>query len=200
VMFAPIMDFRTLVGLGPRIAEHALDTIPLHAWPAWEDVRLKGKKVDAAIQPPVPVGPVVSTSSRREAGGVAGVADASIDQSTVVVFGGVATPQRLQRRVSGYRNVPDVIGFSVQSAPKKTIEELTAAGQFYNRLLSVTTVGEIQEAGRSVGVNIKVIPAPGRGFHSIVVAPRPLPNPAAKALSNVFRPIPNPSLLAQERQ
>jgi len=200
VMFAPIMDFRTLVGLGPRIAEHALDTIPLHAWPAWEDVRLKGKNVDAAIQPPVPVGPVRSTSSRREAGGVAGVADASSDQSIVVVFGGVATPQRLQRRVSGYRNVPDVIGFSVQSAPKKTIEELTAAGQFYNRLLSVTTVGEIQEAGRSVGVNIKVIPAPGRGFHSIVVAPRPLPNSAAKALSNVFRPIPNPSLLAQERQ
>src|SRR5713101_6590500 len=200
VMFAPIMDFRALVGLGPRIAEHALDTVPLHAFPAWEDVRLKGKNVEAASQSPVPVSPVPSTSSRREAGGVAGVADASSDQSTVVVFGGVVTPQRLQRRVSGYRNVPDVIGFSVQSAPKKTIEELTAAGQFYNRLLSVTTVGEIQEAGRSVGVNIKVIPAPGRGFHNIVVAPRPLPNSAAKALSKVFRPIPNPSLLPQERQ
>src|SRR5207247_1479804 len=103
VMFAPIMDFRTLVGLGPRIAEHALDTIPLHAWPAWEDVRLKGKKVDAALQPPVPAGSGLPTSPRREAGRVAGVADASSDQSTVVVFGGVVTPQRLQRRVSGYR-------------------------------------------------------------------------------------------------
>jgi hypothetical protein len=88
----------------------------------------------------------------------------------------------------------------VQSAPKKTIEELTAAGQFYNRLLSVTTVRELQEAGQSVGVNIKVISAPGRGFHSIVVTQRALSNPAAKALSDVFRPIPNPSLLPQERQ
>jgi len=200
VMFAPIMDFRTLVGLGPRIAEHALDTIPLHAWPAWEDVRLKGKKVDAAIQPPVPAGSGLPTSPRRESGRVAGVVDASSDQSTVIVFGGVVTPQRLQRRVSGYRNVPNVIGFSVQSAPKKTIEELTAAGQFYNRLLSVTTIGELQEAGQSVGVNIKVISAPGRGFHSIVVAPRPLPNPAAKALSKVFRSIPNPTLLSHARQ
>src|SRR5262249_8884426 len=55
VMFAPIMDFRTLVGLGPRIAEHALDTIPLHAWPAWEDVRLKGQSVEVASQSPRPV-------------------------------------------------------------------------------------------------------------------------------------------------
>jgi len=200
VMFAPIMDFRTLVGLGPRIAEHALDTIPLHAWPAWEDMRIKGKNMDSAIQPPVPVSPVRSTSSRKEAGGVAGVADASSDQSNIVVFGGVVTPQKLQKRVSGYRNVPNVIGFSVQSAPKKTIEELTAAGQFYNRRLSITTIGEIQAAGQSVGVNVQVIAAPGRGFHSIVVAPRPLPNPAAQALSKVFRLIPNPTLLSQARQ
>src|SRR5215471_16635093 len=40
VMYAPIMDFRALVGLGPRVADHALDTVPLHAFPAWEDVRL----------------------------------------------------------------------------------------------------------------------------------------------------------------
>src|SRR5919201_1154493 len=54
VMFAPIMDFRVLVGLGPRIAEHALDSIPLHAFPAWEDVRLKGENVATASQAPVP--------------------------------------------------------------------------------------------------------------------------------------------------
>ena len=57
VMFAPIIDFRALVGLGPRIAEHALDTIPLHAFPAWEDVRLKGQSVAVASQPPQPVQP-----------------------------------------------------------------------------------------------------------------------------------------------
>ena len=41
VMFAPVMDYRTLRGVGPRIAEHALDTMPLVPYPAWEDVKLK---------------------------------------------------------------------------------------------------------------------------------------------------------------
>ena len=41
VMFAPVMDYRTLRGVGPRIAEHALDAMPLVPSPAWEDVKLK---------------------------------------------------------------------------------------------------------------------------------------------------------------
>jgi peptide/nickel transport system substrate-binding protein len=41
VMFAPIYDFRTLRGVGPRLAEHALDTLPLVPYPAYEDMRLK---------------------------------------------------------------------------------------------------------------------------------------------------------------
>ena len=41
VMFAPVMDYRTLRGVGPRIADHALDTMPLVPYPAWEDVKLK---------------------------------------------------------------------------------------------------------------------------------------------------------------
>jgi peptide/nickel transport system substrate-binding protein len=41
VMFAPIYDFRTLRGVGPRLADHALDTLPLVPYPAWEDMRLK---------------------------------------------------------------------------------------------------------------------------------------------------------------
>src|SRR2546421_2583183 len=57
VMFAPIMDFRALVGLGPRIAEHALDTVPLHAFPAWEDVRLKGKSAEVPSPSPLPGSP-----------------------------------------------------------------------------------------------------------------------------------------------
>jgi peptide/nickel transport system substrate-binding protein len=43
VMFAPIMDYRTLRGVGPRLAEHALDTIHLFPYPAYEDMRLKGQ-------------------------------------------------------------------------------------------------------------------------------------------------------------
>jgi peptide/nickel transport system substrate-binding protein len=41
VMFAPVMDFRTLRGVGPRVAEHALDTLPLVPYPAYEDMKLK---------------------------------------------------------------------------------------------------------------------------------------------------------------
>ena len=200
VMFAPIMDFRALVGLGPRIAEHALDTIPLHAFPAWEDVRLKGKSVEVASQPPVLGGPAPSTPSRRTADNVASIVDTASDQATLVVLAGVVTPRRLQRKVSGYRNIPDIIGFSVQSTPKKTIQELATAGQFFDRILSVTTVGELQQAGQSAGVNIKVIQAPGRGFHSIVVTPRALSNPAAQALSSVFRQTPNPLSRYQAQQ
>ena len=43
VMFAPIMDYRTLRGVGPRIAEHMLDSMPLVPFPAYEDMRLKGQ-------------------------------------------------------------------------------------------------------------------------------------------------------------
>ena len=40
-MFAPVMDLRALVGVGPRVAEHTINSIPLHPGPALEDVRLK---------------------------------------------------------------------------------------------------------------------------------------------------------------
>jgi len=40
-MFAPIMDLRALVGVGPRLAEHTINSIPLHPGPAVEDMRLK---------------------------------------------------------------------------------------------------------------------------------------------------------------
>ena len=41
-MFVPIMDYRTLRGVGPRLAEHALDTLHLVQFPAYEDMRLRG--------------------------------------------------------------------------------------------------------------------------------------------------------------
>jgi len=200
VMFAPIIDFRALVGLGPRIAEHALDTVPLHAFPEWEDIRLKGKPVGVASQPPVLAAPVPPPSAVKAPVAVAAVADASSDASPLVVLAGVVTPQRLQRKVSGYRNVPDIIGFSVQSTPQKTLQELATAGQLSTRLLSVTTVAELQNAGQSAGINIKVVSAPGRGFHSIVVTPRVLSGTAAQALSKVFRQMPNPLALQQAQR
>jgi peptide/nickel transport system substrate-binding protein len=41
VMFAPIMDYRTLRGVGPRLAEHMLDTQHLIPYPAYEEMKLK---------------------------------------------------------------------------------------------------------------------------------------------------------------
>jgi peptide/nickel transport system substrate-binding protein len=40
-MFAPIMDLRALLGVGPHLAEHTINSIPLHPGPAVEDIRLK---------------------------------------------------------------------------------------------------------------------------------------------------------------
>ena len=40
VMFAPIYDLRGLAGVGPRIAEHTINSIPLHPFAALEDIRL----------------------------------------------------------------------------------------------------------------------------------------------------------------
>src|SRR5216683_2348343 len=41
VMFAPLMDLRTLNGTGPRLADHTMNAIPLYPFPAYEDIRLK---------------------------------------------------------------------------------------------------------------------------------------------------------------
>src|SRR5947209_1435095 len=41
VMFAPIMDLRGLIGVGPRLAEHTINSMPVHPFPAFEDIRLK---------------------------------------------------------------------------------------------------------------------------------------------------------------
>ncbi len=41
VMYAPIMDFRALIGVGPRVAEHAIHSLPVHPFPPLEEIRLK---------------------------------------------------------------------------------------------------------------------------------------------------------------
>ena len=41
VMFAPLMDLRALQGVGPRLADHTLNSIPMYPWPSNEDMRLK---------------------------------------------------------------------------------------------------------------------------------------------------------------
>ncbi|HEV8642622.1 MAG TPA: ABC transporter substrate-binding protein [Methylomirabilota bacterium] len=41
-MFAPIMDLRALMGVGPRVTEHTITSIPMSPFPSYEDMRLKG--------------------------------------------------------------------------------------------------------------------------------------------------------------
>jgi ABC-type transport system substrate-binding protein len=41
VMFAPLMDLRGLIGVGPRVAEHTINAIPMYPFPSYEDIRLK---------------------------------------------------------------------------------------------------------------------------------------------------------------
>ena len=41
VMFAPVMDLRALMGIGPRVTEHTITSIWMSPWPAYEDVKVK---------------------------------------------------------------------------------------------------------------------------------------------------------------
>jgi peptide/nickel transport system substrate-binding protein len=41
VMFAPIWSTRVLIGIGPRVADHTINLVPLSIWPSYEDMRLK---------------------------------------------------------------------------------------------------------------------------------------------------------------
>jgi peptide/nickel transport system substrate-binding protein len=43
VMFAPVYEFRALMGVGSRVAEHAINVIPQYPFPALDEMRLKGK-------------------------------------------------------------------------------------------------------------------------------------------------------------
>ena len=40
-MFAPLMDLRGLMGIGPRVADHTINSIPMYPFPSHEDIRLK---------------------------------------------------------------------------------------------------------------------------------------------------------------
>jgi peptide/nickel transport system substrate-binding protein len=40
-MFAPLMDLRVLIGVGPRVAEHHVHSVPMYAFPAFDEVKLK---------------------------------------------------------------------------------------------------------------------------------------------------------------
>jgi peptide/nickel transport system substrate-binding protein len=42
-MFAPIMDLRALMGVGPKVIEHTITWIEMSPFPSYEDMRIKGQ-------------------------------------------------------------------------------------------------------------------------------------------------------------
>jgi peptide/nickel transport system substrate-binding protein len=41
VMYAPVMDLRVLMGVGPRVVEHTINQVALSPFPSFEDVKMK---------------------------------------------------------------------------------------------------------------------------------------------------------------
>ncbi len=41
VMYAPVMDLRVLMGIGPRVAKHTITDVWMSPWPSYEDIELK---------------------------------------------------------------------------------------------------------------------------------------------------------------
>lgn len=105
-----------------------------------------------------------------------------------VVRGGVTTPDQLQNGVKEHAAVPGLIGFSVQSAPGKSIEELALAGRYPHNQISYTTVDQLLSAGV-----LRLVPSPGEGYHNTAVTPMPLSNEQAALISAVFKQMPNPA-------
>lgn len=109
------------------------------------------------------------------------------DRPVYVVRGGIATPRSLKETVDKRVHPSGVAGFSVQSAPGRTIAELAAAGQFPHKQISVTTVT------RLAAVGVRLIPTGGTGYHKTAATPRPLADADAALISAAFDPpIPNP--------
>jgi peptide/nickel transport system substrate-binding protein len=42
-MFAPIMDLRALMGIGPKMADATINLVPMTVWPSYEDMKIKGQ-------------------------------------------------------------------------------------------------------------------------------------------------------------
>jgi hypothetical protein len=93
----------------------------------------------------------------RDAAGDAG-------QPQYVVRAGVATPFQLR---AGTRLTVNGYGFSIQTAPGVSVDELARGGRFPNRQIGITTVEQLRGAGVTVN-----FPRPGAGtHHDTVVLP-----------------------------
>lgn len=105
-----------------------------------------------------------------------------------VVRAGLVRPRDLIAGTGPHRDVSELTGFSVQSAPCVCWEDLARGGRFRNLHVSVATRQDLQWYGFKL-----VFPSPGRGlYHATVQAPYPLPPDVADRLSRLFIQHPNP--------
>jgi hypothetical protein len=105
-----------------------------------------------------------------------------------VVRAGLAQPASLIAGTAPHPLVPGLCGFSVQSAPGITVEELARAGRFPHPWISVTTVAVLARHGFDLA-----FPTPGKGaYHATVRVPCPLPMGTAVLLGGLFVRYRNP--------
>jgi uncharacterized protein RhaS with RHS repeats len=108
------------------------------------------------------------------------------DEVQYVVRGGAGAVSSFQQ---GTNLTSNGYGFSVQTAPSVSINELARGGYFPNAQISVSTVQELQ-AIPGVTVNS---PTPGFGdYHGTVNVPNPPPAGFFNVISGAFVPQPNP--------
>jgi peptide/nickel transport system substrate-binding protein len=43
-MFAPIWNVRALMGVGSRVADHAINPVPMSLFPSYEDMKLRERR------------------------------------------------------------------------------------------------------------------------------------------------------------
>ena len=42
VMYAPVLDFAALMGIGPRVTKHTITDVWMSPFPSYEDLEIKG--------------------------------------------------------------------------------------------------------------------------------------------------------------
>jgi hypothetical protein len=110
------------------------------------------------------------------------VTAARIDLEQYVVRAGLAEADSLIVGSRPHRDVPGLFGFSVQSSPGVSIDELARAGLFPHLQISVTTLAMLRSAGFDL-----MFPTPGKGaYHATVRVRDPLRPDDAARLSGLF--------------
>ena len=113
-------------------------------------------------------------------------ADRTQDEIQYVVRGGQGAASSFQAGTAATQNG---YGFSVQTAPGVSVNELARGGSFLNSQISVSTVQQLQDIP-GVSVNF---PTPGRGdYHGTVNVPNPTPPGFFSVISGAFVQQPNP--------